>query len=702
MWFLQIVRSFFYMLDSTLFNFIPTVYDLLISISRTSILSQGQIKQFADRIQLLLGVFMLFKVSFSLITYIVNPDDFSDKAKGFGKLWMNIILSLIMLIGVPYIFSMAYDLQARVLEDNVIGTLILGQKPEDNYINTAGQNMAYSIMIPFFLPNVSNNELTTCVNLYNEAGDFNEECRTKLYEVTNRDANKKEAIIENYRMGVENKSLGLTFRLDIAKEIIKKGDEGFLIEYKIPISTVVAVVVLLLLITFSMDVALRSIKLAFLQLISPIPIISFIDPKSGKDGMFKKWYQMCFNTYISLFIRLAALYFGVYIISKVNGMYDIINGSTISDFWVQVFIIIGVLMFVKQLPKIIEGLGIKLDGAKFQLNPFKKIEDEAIGGKRITGALAGATAGTVGMLTGAGGLRTFTGAVGGFVGGKGFAEGYKNAAAKNKTLRNLNRIDRNPFRRTFGRIDTGIRSAIGAPTMADDYENRISQIDEDIKNLDNQMAPNKKLIEEKNLYANVVSDMEKRAVSKIENGEAGKLSEEYNYRKAKVESLKAQLDQASRDAANDPTNTTKQATVDALQRQFANAEIDAKNFLNDSAMMAYIDANRGNSVTVGGITYTAADIFGVDGSGNAKSDAALETMTTKMENIVDTYGSRHSNMVKGTASQLHSSTGKLKGEASNLEQDNEKYERRKRDLNENKSRLYEEQRRPKSYQDALK
>ena len=114
MWFLQIVRSFFYMLDSTLFNFIPTVYDLLITISRTTILTQGQIKQFADRIQLLLGVFMLFKVSFSLITYIVNPDDFSDKAKGFGKLWMNIILSLIMLIGVPYIFSMAYDLQARV------------------------------------------------------------------------------------------------------------------------------------------------------------------------------------------------------------------------------------------------------------------------------------------------------------------------------------------------------------------------------------------------------------------------------------------------------------------------------------------------------------------------------------------------------------------------------------------------------------
>ena len=73
-------------IDSTLFNFIATLYDLLIAISRTSVLSQGDIAAFAIRIEILLGIFMLFKMSFSLITYIVNPDDFTDKQKGFGKL----------------------------------------------------------------------------------------------------------------------------------------------------------------------------------------------------------------------------------------------------------------------------------------------------------------------------------------------------------------------------------------------------------------------------------------------------------------------------------------------------------------------------------------------------------------------------------------------------------------------------------------
>lgn len=402
MWFLQIIRTFFFALDNVLFNFIPTVYDLLITISRTTILSQGQIKAFSDRIQMLLGVFMIFKVAFSLITYIINPDEFSDKGKGFGKLWQNIVISLILLVLTPYAFDLAYKFQGMVLEDNTLATLILGTSEGDiknTYINTAGQNMAYTIMLPFFLPDTSNSALVDCSSLINENGDANEECFSAMYKAIDKKGDV-DPLIENYKLGIENNSLGLTFRLDIAKKEIKNTtadsdgnvNSGFLINYMAPLSTVVAVVVLLLLITFCMDVALRSVKLAFLQLISPIPIISFIDPKSGKDGMFKKWYQMCFQTYISLFVRFIALYFGIYIISKVGAMYDIVNGSRVDDFWVKIFVIIGVLMFIKQLPKILEGFGFKLDGdGKFELNPFKKLEDQAVGGKRIL-----ATAGAVG------------------------------------------------------------------------------------------------------------------------------------------------------------------------------------------------------------------------------------------------------------------------------------------------------------------
>lgn len=463
MWFWKIMRRFFLSLDSVLFNFIDVLYDLLMSISRTSILTQGEIAQFAQRIELLLGIFMLFKLAFSLITYIVNPDDFSDKQKGFGKLIQSAVISLLMLVLVPYIFQMAFNLQTKVLEGNVLAKLILGEDDEadgnDNFLNTAGEEMAFSVMLPFFKPNYSINnssgvDLADCINIYESQGDknvFSTKCKTALSK-----AGMETTPLENYSAGITERSLGLTFRIEAALSTTGDDDtEDFLIDYMAPISTVVAVVVCLLLVTFCIDIGVRNVKLAFLQLIYPIPVIAYMDPKSGKDGLFKKWYQMCFSTFLSLFIRLLALYFGVYIISKVGslGVYDVVTGSQITNGWVMIFVIIGVLMFVKQLPKILENLGIKLDGdGKFTLNPLKKLEEGAIGGKQIIGtgkkiakgaAIGAGSAALVGgasLLTGKGrgtgkAMRSaLTGGLKGNKFGKNFTSSYAAGSARKKEL----------------------------------------------------------------------------------------------------------------------------------------------------------------------------------------------------------------------------------------------------------------------------
>lgn len=409
-WVIKLFKHFFFTLDSVLFNFIPTIYNLLISISRTTILSQATIHAFADRIQMLLGIFMLFKVSFSLIMYVVNPDDFSDKSKGIGKLAQNTVISLVMLAVVPYIFNMAYKLQAMVLEDNTLARLILGNVEEENdvsYINTAGDTMAFYLLVPFFSPNTAieldetSADMSNCVNLVDQKEEINNDCLVALNiafgeneghaEITAKDKlednlEKIGTITANYVQGIRHKNIGLFFRVEALSTTYEPddGDEEFVIDYNWPITTVVAVVVLLVLLSYCLDVALRSVKLAFLQLISPIPIISYMDPKSGKDGMFSKWTKMCVSTYISLFVRLLALYFGVYIITQVGKLYDVVDGSVVDNFIVKIFIIIGVLMFIKQLPKILENIGIKLDGdGKFTLNPFKKIGDGAIGVKTV-------------------------------------------------------------------------------------------------------------------------------------------------------------------------------------------------------------------------------------------------------------------------------------------------------------------------------
>lgn len=404
-WFAQIIRSFFFAIDNSLYEFIETLYNLLIDISRTTILTQGDISAFAGRIQMLLGVFMLFKVSFSLITYIINPDEFSDKSKGFAKLGQNIIISLVFLVVTPYIFGMAYEAQVMILEDNVIGNLIFGTGEDDSFIDTGGQNLAFSVMIPFFRPDTGLTELSSCNSLYdpNDYTKFNEACYAQMVDIVSDGSNDRldERIVNNFKTGVEQRIYGFAFRQENVT-FMTNGNEHFVFDYKILISSAAAIIVILVLITFCMDVGLRSVKLAFLQLISPIPIISYIDPKQGKDGMFKKWYTMCFSTYISLFVRLMAVYFGLYLINIVinKGFTDVLTAAPVTGFWINLFMIIGILMFVKQLPKILEGFGIKLDGGgKFTLNPFRKFENEAAGGKQIlgTGAAlgAGALAGAV-------------------------------------------------------------------------------------------------------------------------------------------------------------------------------------------------------------------------------------------------------------------------------------------------------------------
>ena len=433
MWFTKLIKQFFFWIDKIVYNFIPEIYDLLLEIARTSILTQADIADMADRIYKLLAIFMVFKVTLSLITYVVNPDDFSDKTKGVAKLGTNIIISLSLLILTPYIFNYAYQIQTIIIEDNSLATLIFGDDlGEDSFLNSAGDKMSYIAMQAFFSPNLSLGDLHECTTLYetvpSEDGEtsvkkFNDTCYQNLKKLNG--SNFSPTTLENYKAGVEKSNLGLMFRQDLVLATAKPEgatEEDFIMDYKFIFSTVVGVVIILLLITFCMDVAVRSLKLAFYQLIAPIPILSYIDPKSGKDGMFKKWYEACFKTFLSLFIRLLAIYFAIYIISKVADLQlvDIVDGSYKGGFLLWVFVIIGALMFAKQLPKILEGLGIKLDGdGKFTLNPLKKINEGALGGKQLTSSL-----GAVGAL-GASALMGTAGAFGNIKSRWGEAQGFK-------------------------------------------------------------------------------------------------------------------------------------------------------------------------------------------------------------------------------------------------------------------------------------
>lgn len=442
------LREMFFMLDKVIYGFIDDVYGLLLQLTRTSIFDQDIIHSFSIRIYALIGIFMLFKVSISLLTYLINPDEFASKEKGFGIVVRNVILALVILVIAPYVFNEAYELQSMILEENTIMNLIFGTPPSsddsqetiefkgtylDNYVNEAGGKIQFTLLYAFAQPNFEDfahdktvADLNSCRDSYakNADGDFvfrkkvvitkdkekvnqgetsnyiyelEQECfgvynsDTDTYEMQSTKGQLYKAFdsvdaglaYQNYAQGVAQQSFSLFFTKDAM--MAKSTDGRYFINYKFALSTAVGVAVLYFLIMFCIDIAIRSVKLGFLEMIAPIPIISYCDPKSGKDGMFKKWLDMLWKTYLELFMRLFALYFGIYVISIVGRFRDVVTGDVVNDFFVNVFMILGVLIFVKKLPEILkEVFNLKGDG-KFEFNPLKRIENDALFGKQIAG-----------------------------------------------------------------------------------------------------------------------------------------------------------------------------------------------------------------------------------------------------------------------------------------------------------------------------
>ena len=514
-WFLGIIRGLFAAIDKVVIWLIESLYDLIFQISSVQVFDNASLAAFANRITVILSIFMIFKLSLSFLNYIVNPDAMTDKSKGFSKLIQNIAVALVLLVSYQFLFDKAMELQQKIVDNNTIPKLIIG---------SVGKNVKNSSTISFPLFSafvVPNNDI-----LYSTSTDPNlTGCRSYSRYI---EGSKPSATCDLWGAGyqdnvaTDNSTVGTNTntQMDYIVEHqdtnalldfllrIKKGDI-FAFDYKFIISTICGAFAALVLLSFCMDVAVRIIKLYFLRLIAPIPIISYIDPIKG-EGIFKKWLSNVGKTYADLFIRLIAIFFAIFIIQQVATQPALkdFNGNPIDNPFVIIFIIIGALMFAKQFPKLIQDItGISLDG-KMQLNPFKKVSEQALGGKAMLAGAAGAVGalgvaggnlvhravnakknfnanggGLKGGLKTAGGFLTSTlaGATSGFVhssrqaysSGK-MTQGVKKGIEQANTHRTEREIGKENGATAFGILKAKAQDAVGLPT---DYQKSRMQID---------------------------------------------------------------------------------------------------------------------------------------------------------------------------------------------------------------------------------
>lgn len=384
------IRRIFSLLDFVAYGLLQLVYRLFFSVASSDIFASDTIMKFYSRIQIILGVFMLFQLALIILKGIVNPDSFTDSKSGIGNLIMRICVALFLLtalvpISIPspqneyeiqlnnngLLFGTLYSLQHRILENNTLGRLILGTNDEsESNISVASQSdslkkasriFATTILKGFYRINLVPEENRTDKCKKAEDPAIYNECRMCQSGIDDYiDTYKKADASPDIIIGMVNETC--TSDADLLTKFANfvAGTNRYIFTYTPVLSTITAVVFIFIFISFTIDVAVRAIKLAILRLIAPIPIISYMDPKGSKDSAFNAWVKTLTSTYLDLFVRLAIVYFVLFLIQRIIQDGIVVGGTGIIKIFSYIAIFIGMFVFAKQAPKFIrQALGLK-------------------------------------------------------------------------------------------------------------------------------------------------------------------------------------------------------------------------------------------------------------------------------------------------------------------------------------------------------
>lgn len=364
-------------LCQAIYPLIAYAYKLFYNIGTLRIIGDENISPIYNRITLILGLAMLFVVIFQLIQYIMQPDNFTDKEKGFGKVMTRMIVSVLLIAFVPTIFDFAFELQSDIMSNNIIPNIVLGS--QENYDENWGGYFSASVLKKFY-------KVNTNVNNYS------------CPESNNISAN--DVVNSNITSLAEDGRLN-TLSLCLNEKSESNNED--IIQFDGIIAVVSGLLILWMLVMYCLDLGVRVIQLTYLQIIAPIPIIMYMLPK--KDGAFEKWTKQCLTTFLDLFIRTAVICFVVLIISTLSNSFSDITsnvsasgqGDTTFTALLYVCLVLGVMTFAKKAGDMLKELFPKGNAASGELGLSTKnrIPEPA---KRIAGAGVGlAAAGTFGM-----------------------------------------------------------------------------------------------------------------------------------------------------------------------------------------------------------------------------------------------------------------------------------------------------------------
>ncbi len=356
----------FLFIDGIVYWAVSNIFEVFESLARVEFLTQGVYKEIVNKFMVIIGVFMLFYLSYSLLKSLINPDDFS---KNTTKLVTNLIFSLVLLGVMPVIFTQAFKLQTLIIDNHILDKVILGQdtaSQDENYISKNGNRSALNILNAFLNPDNANVEGES----FQKWNDF------------------KNDLVLGYASFMDITD----FAEKVHEQASAPDSNGkiVVVTYAPLVSALCGIFLCYVILSFSIDLGVRVAKLAFYQILAPIPIIMRVIPE--KKSVFDNWTKGTVATYLEVYIRIFIMLIVVFLASVIfsKNSLDATDFSSLGMIG-KVIVVMGLFAAAKQAPKMISDI-TGIDSGNIKLG---------IGGKLAAG-------GAFGLAAVAGGAATAT------------------------------------------------------------------------------------------------------------------------------------------------------------------------------------------------------------------------------------------------------------------------------------------------------
>lgn len=568
-WLLEQARKYGIMFDKILIKYANAIYNYFVQIIDGTLFTPEVIDGIMTRLYIIVGVFIFFKLAALAIKYIVSPEQFLDAKVGGETLIKRILIGCVTIIAMPLIFDIAMGIQSAIIKDNVIAKILLPKEIYHNFQAHRDESGKYIGMI-IFQGFFSWNETVP--------GDAASDAKN------------------NYDMVIKYNDIELFNEGNINKEV---GDI-FVFSYVPIISTLAIGYFLVTLLRYAMEVLVRSIKLAFLQIIAPFSIIKWMLDPSDNDSL-KKWLNTTISTYLIIFLRVFSLFFISMMAYYLKNGIPTSNGGVQSlitsdaDAGLKALIALALFAFLKELPKLISDLfGYNLQ------------ENEAIGSIINTGVgvAKGFALGKVGMevqkpMMGLGIASSAAGAAGGAIqsGISGFQKGGVKGALSGSFggvsggLGQINSLMGGAISSNFGNSALApLTRGTGSIVQGSSYGSGVDKNKENNENNINVNQQDSNTLNYSTVAKAIVEEYKSKGVSNIDEKQVEKIIQDLKVDPQNITSEhRAQIDReiykmsASSTGANDASRTVMGTPSSQNNSSNTTVNFDSHNHFNSSS-----------------------------------------------------------------------------------------------------------------------